>query len=382
MPSYSYNSSNELTQNSLGSYTYDANGNTLTDATGKSYTWDFENRMVSAVVSGSGTVTFRYDPFGRRIQKSSWLGTTNYLYDGMNILETTDQNGNELARYAETLNVDEPLSELVSGTTTLYEQDGLGSVTSLSNSSGAPASTYTYDSYGKLTASEGSTTNPFQYAGRESDSETGIYGYRARYYSPTLGRFISEDPIRFAGGQPNLYAYVFDDPTNFIDPLGLDAWDWVQNFGDFSNGAASVLTFGLTDQVNNALGNSQFVNKCSGWHTLGTVTGIGLTTAIGGAAGAEAAEANAGEAGYEFSHWIPNRWGGPRSIFNGNYVSEEFHYMTDPFRYPSGWQEFGPKLPAAAQQILRIPWVYDGGAAGAAYGGASAMHGSSCGCDN
>ena len=124
MPSYSYNSSNELTQNSLGSYTYDANGNTLTDATGKSYTWDFENRMVSAVVSGSGTVTFRYDPFGRRIQKSSWLGTTNYLYDGMNILETTDQNGNELARYAETLNVDEPLSELVSGTTTLYEQDG------------------------------------------------------------------------------------------------------------------------------------------------------------------------------------------------------------------------------------------------------------------
>jgi YD repeat-containing protein len=111
----------------------DANGNTLSDPSGKSYTWDFENRMTQAVVPGSGTVTFKYDPFGRRIEKGSWLGTTTYLYDGANILETTDQNGNELARYADTLNVDEPLSELVSGTTDLYEQDGLGSVTSLTN---------------------------------------------------------------------------------------------------------------------------------------------------------------------------------------------------------------------------------------------------------
>jgi len=100
----------------------------------------------------------------------------------------------------------------------------------------------------------------------------------------------------------------------------------------FSNGAASVLTFGVTDKINNALGNSQFVNKCSGWHTLGTVTGIGLSTAIGGALGAEAAEANAGEQVFEFSHWIPDRWGGPRSVFNGNYVSQKFAYLTDFYR--------------------------------------------------
>src|ERR1700722_12165305 len=84
--SYSYNASNELTANSLGSYSYDANGNTLNDASAKSYTWDFENRMVQTVVPGTGTVTFKYDPFGRRIQKSSWLGTTNYLYDGLGII--------------------------------------------------------------------------------------------------------------------------------------------------------------------------------------------------------------------------------------------------------------------------------------------------------
>jgi hypothetical protein len=98
-------------------------------------------------------------------------------------------------------------------------------------------------------------------------------------------------------------------------------------------------------------------------------------------AGREAAEAHAGEAGFEFSHWIPNRMGGPRSVFNGNYVSQEFHYLIDPFRYPSGWQAFGLKLPVVAQQLLRIPWVYDGVAAGAAYGaGGAAMSGRSCGC--
>ena len=71
--------------------------------------------------------------------------TTNYLYDGANVLETADQSGNVLARYVDTLAVDEPLSEVVSGTTSYYQQDGLGSVGSLSNSAGALAKTYTYD---------------------------------------------------------------------------------------------------------------------------------------------------------------------------------------------------------------------------------------------
>ena len=79
VPTYSYNASNELTSSSSGSYTYDANGNTLTDATGRSFTWDFDNRLVQAVVPGTGTTTFKYDPFGRRIQKSgrSALRTTS-----------------------------------------------------------------------------------------------------------------------------------------------------------------------------------------------------------------------------------------------------------------------------------------------------------------
>jgi hypothetical protein len=85
-----------------------------------------------------------------------------------------------VARYAQTQNVDEPLAMLRSGATSYYHADGLGSVTSLSNSAGALAQTYAYDSFGKQTSSSGSLTNPFQYTARESDTETGLYYYRAR----------------------------------------------------------------------------------------------------------------------------------------------------------------------------------------------------------
>src|SRR5205085_1650095 len=157
---------------------------------------DFENRLTSVVLPGSGgTVTFKYDPFGRRIQKSSASGTTNYLYDGDNTVEEVNSAGNVLARYAQGEGVDEPLHELRSGTGQYYEQDGLGSVTSLSGSAASLGNTYVYDAFGSLTASTGTFLNPFQYTGRDYDIETGLRYYRARYYSPELGRFLSEDPI-------------------------------------------------------------------------------------------------------------------------------------------------------------------------------------------
>src|SRR5438445_12275996 len=115
---------------------------------------------------------------------------TKYLYDGPNLLEEVDQNGNVLARYTQSRGVDEPLAELRSGTTSYYEADGLGSITSLSNSGGSLANTYTYDSFGQLTTSTGSLTNPFRYTGREFDSEIGLHYYRARYYETLIGRFL------------------------------------------------------------------------------------------------------------------------------------------------------------------------------------------------
>jgi YD repeat-containing protein len=87
---YQYNSSNELTSTPGGSYGYDANGNRKSDPSGAQYSWDFENRLSQVALPGSGgTVNFKYDPFGRRIQKAFTQGsattTTNYLYDGPNL---------------------------------------------------------------------------------------------------------------------------------------------------------------------------------------------------------------------------------------------------------------------------------------------------------
>jgi RHS repeat-associated protein len=146
--------------------------------------------------------------------------TSIFAYDGDNLIEEANSSGAIVSRYTQTQNIDEPLAMLRSSATSYYNADGLGSVTSLTNSSGAPAETYTYDSFGKVTASSGSLVNPFQYTGREMDAETGMYYYRARYYDPSSGRFLGEDPIGFGGG-PNFYNYALGDPTNFSDPTGL-----------------------------------------------------------------------------------------------------------------------------------------------------------------
>jgi RHS repeat-associated protein len=225
---YSVNSSNQLTSTPTATYTYDNNGNTLTKVTSAgttTYGWDHENRLTSVTLPGTGgSLAFKYDSLGHRVQKvftqNSTSTTTNYLYDGNNAVADVDQNGNVLARYTTTLNTDEPLAELRSGTTSYYSQDGLGSVTSITTSAGAIGNTYRYDSFGNLSTSSGSIANRFQYTAREFDTETGLYYYRARYYDQNVGRFLSEDPLRFGPGDPNFYRYVRNNPIYFRDPTG------------------------------------------------------------------------------------------------------------------------------------------------------------------
>jgi RHS repeat-associated protein len=175
------------------------------------------------LVSGFATLNSQTTQWGSWQSSSSTAsGPTVYLYDGMNLLEEVDQSGNVLARYTQGDDIDESLSELRGGTTSYYQADALGSVTSLSNGTGALANTYTYDSFGKLSASTGTITNPFEFTGREFDQETGMYFNRARYYDLGTGRFASEDPLGFAGG-PNFYEYVQNNPLDFVDPLGLQS---------------------------------------------------------------------------------------------------------------------------------------------------------------
>ena len=270
---------------------YDANGNTLSDPSGKSYTWDFENRMTQAVVPGTngGTTTFKYDPFGRRIYKQSPNFTSVFLYDGPNLIETTNGSGSEVASYTLTQDIDEMLAELRGGTTDYYAADGLASVTSLSSSAGALANTYVYDSFGNTTASTGTLRNYFQYTGREFDPETGLNYDRARYYNPTTGRFLSEDPIGFYGGN-NFYRYVENNPADLIDPFGL--WSWT----------------GVGAGVGGALGGIGGALLGAGTGTLvapgvGTVGG-GVEGGVVGAAGGAVAGAAVGAAIGNAIDWL------------------------------------------------------------------------------
>ena len=123
-----------------------------------------------------------------------------------------------------------PLRMERGGADYFYHVDGLGSITELTDSAGTIVQSYIYDSFGNVSvfdqigaiiSIENAIINPFTYTGRELDTETGLYYHRARYYDSSIGRFISEDPIRFDGDGPNLYGYTSNDPINFIDPLGL-----------------------------------------------------------------------------------------------------------------------------------------------------------------
>jgi RHS repeat-associated protein len=219
---YTYNKSNQLTTLAAIVFAYDSNGSTTSKTSGTNlttYQWDFENRLSSVTLpNGGGVVSFRYDPMGRRIQKTTSSGATEYLYDGANIVSELNVSGSVVASYMQGAGIDEPLAMKRGGYIAYYHVDGLGSTTSLSGTTGKPVATYVYDAFGNTTATEG-IFNPFRYTGREQDPETGLYYYRARYYDPTIGRFLSEDPVRYWGGV-DFYKYVGNDPTNVTDPSG------------------------------------------------------------------------------------------------------------------------------------------------------------------
>jgi len=199
--------------------TFDANGNVtaISDPSGlTSLDWDARDRLVA--LTGPGTsAAFAYDVQGRRLTRQSGGQLTQYLYDGLDVLaEVTDQG---VATYLRTLTIDEPLAR---NGMEFYTADALGSALTLTDSAGALATRYTYAPFGRTAAEGVSSGNPFQYTGRENDGLAGLYYYRARYYHPSLQRFISEDPIGFEGGDVNLYSYVANNPLTFADPLGLD----------------------------------------------------------------------------------------------------------------------------------------------------------------
>ena len=214
LASAGYNASNQLVQFGSSALTYDANGNLTSDGT-RTYTWDARNHLAS--ISGAVSASFQYDPFGRRVGKTIGAATTNYLYDGVNPVQELS-GGAPTANLLTGLHVDEFFQRTDTSGPANFLTDALGTTIALTGSTGGTLVQYYYDPYGEVTMT-GSSSNPYQFTGRENDG-TGLYYYRARYYDPSIGRFVSEDPIGFGGGN-NFYLYAEDNPALLVDPFGL-----------------------------------------------------------------------------------------------------------------------------------------------------------------
>jgi RHS repeat-associated protein len=205
-----------LTNDGQNAYTYDNNGSSVTrNGSGGNFTfgWNTYNRMVS--ISGAATANYTYDFQGRRGSKTAGTATT-YLYDGLNLVR---EAGASSVDYLFGPGIDESLAMSRGGQVYYYETDALGSVAAHADSNGAVQNTYLYDAWGQTRSQTGLLGNSFTYTSREV-GEAGLNFYRARYYQPSIGRFLSEDPAGL-DTHLNLYSYVEGDPVFASDPLGL-----------------------------------------------------------------------------------------------------------------------------------------------------------------
>nr|MBV6628515.1 RHS repeat protein [Oceanococcus sp. HetDA_MAG_MS8] len=200
-----YDAANRLITFNGQPLSYDPNGNLLSGL-GQSYIWDARDQL-----SQTADLSFSYDALGRRTQRTDATATTGYLHDGANPIQV-DQT-----LMLSGLGLDAFAAEITPSGTQTYIRDALGSVLAMVDDTGATTGENRYSAYGQTTST--GEASQFAYTGREEDAED-LYFYRARYYSPVLSRFLSEDPIGLLGGS-NLYGYVGGDPLRFADPLGL-----------------------------------------------------------------------------------------------------------------------------------------------------------------
>jgi RHS repeat-associated protein len=210
-----YNANNQLTTWGTANLFYDSNGNMTSDGT-HSFTWNARN-LLSQIDSGT-TANFVYDPFGRRTSKTISSTQTGFIYDVANPAQ--ELSGSTVTANSLTGGVDEVFQRTDSAGARSFLTDGLGSTLALTNSSGTLLTTYSFEPFGNTTVSGSSTTNAFAYTGREIDTGN-LYYYRARYYNSQIQRFISEDPLGFGANSVNFYEMVYDSPTNYRDPSGM-----------------------------------------------------------------------------------------------------------------------------------------------------------------
>jgi RHS repeat-associated protein len=209
---------NSLSATAGATMSYDSNGSMTGKTVGSvnwTYGWDFENRMMSAS-DGVDAASYVYDALGRRVKRTKGTDISKFTHDGQDVV--LDDENTVITTYQNGAGIDNTLSIKNGSNRSYVLGDHLGSTSGLADQSGAVTSSATYDSFGNQAGTLGTR---YGYTGRERDDFTGLMYYRARMYDPQLGRFISEDPIGFEGGDVNLYGYVRNGPLAFRDPTGL-----------------------------------------------------------------------------------------------------------------------------------------------------------------
>jgi RHS repeat-associated protein len=282
--SYSHDDANRLREDAETCYDYDANGNLVTrrekvgldctDTSGAAttYEWDVLNRLVRIDFPDGTYAAYRYDAFGRRVLKDFNGALTRYVYDGDAILLEYDGADVLQARYSHGEEIDQPLAIERAGQSFFYHTDYLGSVQLLTDVTGAVANAYDYDAFGNLEATSFETVaNPYGFSGRERDAESGLMFYRARYYDPKIGRFISEDPIGFHSGDSNLYRYVANGPNLYVDPQGLTGEEKVVSAA--SIGGLQALRKGLVCAFGGIASIMELVGENMKWQSSARIVG-------------------------------------------------------------------------------------------------------------
>jgi RHS repeat-associated protein len=237
---FHYGQPDRLAKTNDATLIYDEVGNLIEKRRAGSvirYSYDPDNRLIAVESKEGGRIEFAYDAFGRRIAKETKDGAVGFLWDGDVLL--AEERGERSNEYIFEPGSFAPLCRLDEGGFETYHNDHLGTPRELTDEKGQVVWSARYDVYGRVNQLQAARAdNQIRFQGQYEDYEAGLYYNRFRYYDPEIGRYITQDPIGFAGGL-NLYAYA-QNPTTWVDPLGLSP---IPSHSDLVNMATHTLDF-------------------------------------------------------------------------------------------------------------------------------------------